>query len=438
MAETEYPVHSIAIEGKIPKKARPSQTSRVLYSNQVEHLADELLSAERCAFVRVPHWNNHFGIYNKSQLMACRRLPAAYKQNFSEREDVTFSDLVQVNCIVLSELFKRKTGAASGVSSNNHESFRLVHGDADGFPGIVVDHYGSLLVVQSTSAVGDFLLDTVTAALHILCNKEQSIFLPILEKSTGQTRKMLGLPERIRPLLGPIPEFIDCAFSDLKMKFFPLRSQKTGLFLDQKINLQTFSGLLGSAFFFPNGRLFEGRMLDLCCYAGAWSAAAAQSGVRKFSMVDQDKFALKLAQENVSENASALENPMPAEFNLLNMDLFEALQKLNEEDQRFEIVVADPPAFAKSKKHIPEARRAYSRLTKQASSLVKTGGLFVICSCSRNISEAEFKELVFSQLAKDAQSDWQFICSGSQSPDHTVLADEYFAYYLKCYFFRRI
>ena len=102
-------------------------------------------------------------------------------------------------------------------------------------------------------------------------------------------------------------------------------------------------------------------------------------------------------------------------------------------------MIADPPAFAKSKKHVPEARRAYARMTKLASKLVRPGGLLVVCSCSRNMDETEFLELVGGQLSQgeNGPQGWSLVLRGGQSPDHTVPAGESFASYLKCAFYRR-
>jgi 23S rRNA (cytosine1962-C5)-methyltransferase len=173
-------------------------------------------------------------------------------------------------------------------------------------------------------------------------------------------------------------------------------------------------------------------MLDLCSYAGAWSCAAAQAGVVDFTAVDQDKDALELCEQNIKNNVTG--SASSPNIQLLHGDLFEILSKLNREEKSFDVVVADPPAFTKSSKHVPEARRAYQRLAKLSSRLVSPNGLLVACSCSRHIGEEDFYEIVSSALIAD---DWVYLGRGRQSPDHTVLATDKHSLYLKALFFVR-
>lgn len=382
--------------------------SATLFSNQVVPLDDALLDAGRTAFVQVEGLPGRVGVYAKTQLMAVRLLPAGF-------DAANLADSVRAH---LSELRIKKTRLKV---FTNSEAFRWVHGDADGLPGIVVDDYGALVVLQSSAHAGDTLLPVVTEALLPLVEGR-----PVFERSSGQTRQAAGLPERTRPLQGSVPTEVEAVCAGLRLKFAPLKAQKTGLFLDQSHNLMLFQSLARAVL--PA----KGSLLDVCCYAGAWSAAGASAGLASFTLVDQDASALARAKQNVLQNA---ESPLEeACVDCRHGDMFELLSVLGKEGKLFDVVVADPPAFAKSKKHVPEARRAYARMVRLAARLVRPGGMLVVCSCSRNLEETEFLELVGAQLQSSPET-WSLALRGAQAPDHTVPAGENLAQYLKCAFY---
>ncbi|MEN9530727.1 MAG: hypothetical protein RI932_2600 [Pseudomonadota bacterium] len=410
MANT-FDLHDI----KIKTEQRFHASQNCLYSNQIEHLHAELLSQQRCGFVLVA--GLHPGIYSRDHLLAVRFLPKSWTPHFNARklDDSTLENLIESE---LQALRQRKKMLAAEAN----EAYRWVHGDADGLPGIVVDDYGEIVVVQSSSHAGDFLLPNLLSALGRVTDK------PIFERSSGQIRALEKLPERTRWVRAPAPgqkqEEVHTSLASLSMIFRPQRCQKTGLFLDQRENLLLLKKMLQS----KQSRT----MLDLCSYAGAWSCAAAQAGVVDFTAVDQDKDALELCEQNIKNNVTG--SASSPNIQLLHGDLFEILSKLNREEKSFDVVVADPPAFTKSSKHVPEARRAYQRLAKLSSRLVSPNGLLVACSCSRHIGEEDFYEIVSSALIAD---DWVYLGRGRQSPDHTVLATDKHSLYLKALFFVR-
>jgi 23S rRNA (cytosine1962-C5)-methyltransferase len=233
---------------------------------------------------------------------------------------------------------------------------------------------------------------------------------------------MEGLSERTRWIRGSV-ERPTVFYAGLKMTFDPVRAQKTGLFLDQRFNLEFLKK------FCEHKKYTEASMLDVCSYAGAWSAAAALGGVRKFTFIDADTQALKLAPMNVLANALGCECCLEPRHG----DLFEELSKLKNEARTFDIVVADPPAFAKTKKHLPEATLAYSRLTKSAARLVKDGGLLVMCSCSKHMDADTFWNTVTRALG----TSWILVHRGGQSTDHSIGTTPASTEYLKCLFFQR-
>lgn len=406
-----FAVHNI----KMKTGQRFHAVQSCLYSNQLEPLASDLLGDERCALVLAGQHNP--GIYSRDHLLAVKFLPKSWAKVFSN-SNIERSLLEQLLEDELRILHNRK----KQLVRNSGEALRWVHGDADGIPGIVIDDYGSLVVIQSGSQAGDFLLPMVLVALQRATEK------PIFERSSGQIRALEKLPERTRWIRSPAKsdalDLVEAKLAGLTLHFRPQRCQKTGLFLDQRENLNQLSNILEST--------AAKSMLDLCSYAGAWSCAGASRGISEFTAVDQDKDALNLYEENIRRNAA--NKSAAANIELLHGDLFELLAKLNRDNKKFDVVVADPPAFTKSAKHVPEARRAYQRLTKLASKLVNHNGIYVACSCSRHIDEEEFYEVVSSSLEAD---DWIYLGRGRQSPDHTVLATDKHSLYLKALFFMR-
>lgn len=403
-----YAVHKI----KLKPGSRIHAAQSCLYSNQIEPISAQLLGEERCAFAITDSYEP--GVYARDHLLAVRFLPKSWAKKISQLQINAdeLETLLREHLVLLQD---RKTR----LLRNKQEAFRWVHGDADGIPGIVVDNYGSLVVIQSGSPTGDFLLPALIRALSSVTDKA------IFERSSGQIRTLEKLPERTRWIRETSQsqkvDLIETKLSGLSLSFRPQRCQKTGLFLDQRENLLLLQEILANT----NAK----NMLDLCSYAGAWSCAAATQGVQEFTAVDQDKDALELCEKNIRKNGTSA-----AKIELLHGDLFEALAKLNKDSKKFDVVVADPPAFTKSAKHIPEAKRAYQRLTKLASRTVNVNGIYVACSCSRHISEEDFYEIVSSALETD---DWVYLGRGRQSPDHTVLAADKHSLYLKSLVFVR-
>ncbi len=446
----------------LPKKARPDPDARVLFSNQVSHLEDHQLSPERCSLVHVPIWAGRLAVYSKTMVNACVALPARFSHGLSRLPGTEGHQLSKADFLASVTQHLRTLSQLKGCFGGNpSEALRLVHGDADGLPGIVVDSYSgvsaspspSLLVVQSSSPVGDFLLATVTAALKELF-PESVLF----ERSTGQGRKLLGLDERIQAIAGDVPEVMETRFCGLNLRFRPGSCQKTGLFLDQRANLLQLRDLIANGSLRGNPRSPSTqlerplRVLDLCSYAGAWSAMIANAaGFENLEMtlVDQDSMALELAAENVRQNARSSVSVKTActdVFAFLSdcarsvRDASHARAGVSAEAPfLFDLVIADPPAFAKSRKNVPEARRAYARLNRLAMTLVAPGGLLVTCSCSRNIEAAEFRLLVEDQLVSDhrlKQMEWIHLGAGRQSLDHTIPVGRGVSDYLKCHFYQ--
>lgn len=385
-----------------------------VFSNEVDHVPDAQLSNDKCAFVYLPALNR-FGIYSKTSLNSVRLFPRRF---LTARNAGQITQEVVVQSIV-EQLKLARTEKLSLLGTQQDEAFRWIHGDADGLPGVILDDYVNCLVIQFGSRAGEFLKDYVFEALSLLDSR------PLFERSSGQSRTAEGLPERTRWVSESATHLdtkVTAPFSGLKLSFNLNRAQKTGLFLDQRENLNFLRSILANKSVTSS--------LDVCCYAGAWSSVIAQAGARDFTLIDQDKNALEFAKANIHLNAK---NQI-ANVETLHGDMFESLSKLGNLEKTYSVVVADPPAFAKSAKHVPEARRAYARMSKLASRLVEKGGILIVCSCSRNMLEDEFYELVSKNLHS---GDWVLLARGGQARDHSVGAFDDFSRYLKCFFFMR-
>lgn len=383
-----------------------------LFSNQVIHLNDSDLNEQKLALVKIKG-TKKIGIYNKNSLISVR-LFSDNITNYIENNSISKNRFIE---FLFNHLEALKNSKQKFTFSHN-EAYRLSHGDNDYLPATAIDFYQSVFVLQIASAAGEFLLPFLSEAI------KQFTSLPIFERSTGQIRRLEQLPERTRWIREPQPQTnfaVQCKFANLSLGFSLNKAQKTGLFLDQRNNLKYLENIITQYNIQSS--------LDICSYAGAWSAKAGQLGVKNLTLIDQDAWALDLAKNNISHNAKE-----SVTINTFHGDMFEHLQKLNKDNKTFDLIIADPPAFAKAKKHIHEASRAYSRLAKLAGKILTPNGVLVICSCSRHISDEIFLEAIANGLEN---SNWVLLHKGEQSPCHTRLALPDSSEYLKCYFLQK-
>lgn len=384
-----------------------------LFSNQIIHLSDSDLTEDKVSLVHIKG-TKKIGVYCKQSLISIRFL----SDKLYDKIDNGFIKK-EVFIHEISDHLTSLKNAKSKFEFTKNEAYRLSHGDNDGLPAIAIDDYQSVLVIQCSSLAGEFLLPFVIESIKL--TDERLIF----ERSTGQIRKLENLPERTRWIREPENKDhtfeINCNFALLNMNFYLNKAQKTGLFLDQRSNLTYLANII------KNYKINS--CLDICSYAGSWSSIAALSGVEQLTLIDQDSWALNLVKKNILTNAK---NNVTVDS--LHGDMFEHMQGLVKSEKKFDLIIADPPAFAKSKKHVNEAKRAYSRMTKLASKLLSDNGLLIVCSCSRNIKDSEFLESVSIGLEEE---NWVFIHKGEQSPCHTNLAHPDSSEYLKCYFLNK-
>ncbi|HWW30621.1 MAG TPA: class I SAM-dependent rRNA methyltransferase [Steroidobacteraceae bacterium] len=290
--------------------------------------------------------------------------------------------------------------------------YRLVYGESDGLPGLVVDRYGSACVVQIGTAGMELLKPQIQQALRKVLHCEALLF-----KNDSSAREMEGLPSYVEAAMGNFDELAAVLEDGLEFQAPLAAGQKTGWFFDQAANRRAL----------PNYVRKGSRILDVFSYVGAWGVRAAMSGAREVLCVDSSASALEIAAANAERNGVKVATRRG--------DAFDVLEELVREGARFDVVIIDPPAFAKRKKDLPKALAAYKRLNQLAIQAVADDGILVSCSCSFHVSAEDLQEAI-AKAARGAGKHLQIIQMGGQAPDHPVHPAIPETRYLKAYFCR--
>ena len=291
-------------------------------------------------------------------------------------------------------------------------AYRLVHGEADLMPSLVVDRYGDYLVVQALSQGADRLLPDITSLLDELLSPAG-----ILARNDPRVRLLEGLGQTVSVLSGEVPPVIEVREGRIEYAVDPYTGQKTGLFLDQRENRVAAAAYA------------RGRALDAFSYNGGFALALAA----KCSEV----IAVDISEEAVARIRSNAQRNAITNVEAKAMNVFDELRELERRGERFDTIVLDPPAFAKSKAAIPKALSGYKEINLRALKLLAPGGYLVTCSCSYNVSEAAFADIIAS-AAVDARVDLAVVEKRMQARDHPVLMTVPETYYLKCFILRKL
>ena len=291
-------------------------------------------------------------------------------------------------------------------------AYRLVHGEADLMPSLIVDRYGEYLVVQALSQGVDRLLPELTQLLVELVHPAG-----ILARNDPRVRLLEGLEQRVDVLYGAVPEQIEVREGRVTYLVDPHRGQKTGLFLDQRENRIAAAGYA------------RGRALDAFSYNGGFALAIAPR-CDEVIAVDISEDAVTRIRVNAERNG--LRNVQARAMNV-----FDELRELERRGERFDTIVLDPPAFAKNKASVQKARSGYKEINLRALKLLAPGGVLVTCSCSYHVSEADFAD-VLASAAVDARADVAVVEKRMQARDHPVLITVPETYYLKCFILRKL
>jgi 23S rRNA (cytosine1962-C5)-methyltransferase len=290
--------------------------------------------------------------------------------------------------------------------------YRLVYGESDGLPGLVVDRYGTSCVAQIGTAGMEQLKPQIQEALIQVVRCEALLF-----KNDSAAREMEGLPSYVEAVKGSFDAPALVVEDGLEFQAPLLEGQKTGWFFDQAANRRALSKYVAAG----------ARVLDVFSYVGAWGIRAAHHGAREVICVDSSAAALDLAAANAQRNRVKLATRKG--------DAFDVLEELAKEGARFDVVIVDPPAFAKRKKDLPKALAAYKRLNQLAIQVIAPEGILVSCSCSSHVSAEELQDAI-AKAARGADKHLQILEMGGQAPDHPVHPAIPETRYLKAYFCR--
>ena len=290
--------------------------------------------------------------------------------------------------------------------------YRLVYGESDGLPGLVVDRYGAACVVQIGTAGMERLKPQIQEALVRVLHCQALLF-----KNDGSAREMEGLPSYVEAATPGFEELSRVIEDGLEFQATLAEGQKTGWFFDQAANRRALVKYIRKG----------SRVLDVFSYVGAWGVRAARNGAREVLCVDSSAAALELAQSNAERNQTRIV--------AVKGDAFDVLEDLAKKRERFDLVVIDPPAFAKRKKDLPKALAAYKRLNQLAMQVLSDDGILVSCSCSYHVGAEDLQDAI-AKAARAADKHVQILEAGGQAPDHPVHPAIPETRYLKAYFCR--
>lgn len=275
--------------------------------------------------------------------------------------------------------------------------YRLVFGESDGLPGLVIDRYGSTLVGQIATAGMEALRPAIEAAVAEVIAPENLVW-----RNTGSARKLENLPNYVEAGIGAVPEQIETREDGLRFHIDLNHAQKTGWFYDQRANRDLFARYARGA-----------KVLDVFAYLGGWGLRAAARFAERVVCVD----ASLPACEGIEANAAL--NDLSDKVDTLHADAFDAIKALRDDGERFDVVIVDPPAFIKRRKDHPAGLTAYKRLNQQAVKLLASDGLLVTCSCSHHLPEQELTHIVHEATSRAGRSA-ALLARLQQGPDHPV------------------
>jgi 23S rRNA (cytosine1962-C5)-methyltransferase len=334
---------------------------------------------------------------------------------FSDRSQITLRMLTHGDAIADDALLRTRLQHAIAFRESlrlDATAYRLVHGEADLLPSLVVDRYGDYLVVQALSQGMDRLLGSMTQALVELLAPAG-----ILARNDPKVRTLEGLPQGIEVRHGTIPDSVLVREGPVEYEADLRHGQKTGLFLDQRENRDAAA------------RYARGRLLDCFSYNGGFALRLARQC--------PDAEAIDISAEAVARiRVNAQRNGL-AHLRAREANVFDELRRLERAGERFATIVLDPPAFAKNKASIPNAMAGYKEINLRAMRLLTPGGYLVTCSCSYNVTEAMFAEIVH-EASVDSRTPMTMVEKRMQGRDHPVLVGVPETYYLKCFILRRV
>ena len=334
---------------------------------------------------------------------------------FSDQSQISLRMLTRGDEEVDDAFWRERLSAALAFRESlaiNATALRLVHGEADLLPSLIVDRYADVLVVQALSQGMDRHLPALLPILVDLTGAKG-----VLARNDPRVRLLEGLEQRVDVLHGDVPETVLVHESGIEYDVDPRRGQKTGLFLDQRENRD-------AAALYAHGRA-----LDCFSYNGGFGLRLA---ARCEAVEALDVSAEAVARITANATRNGVTNLEAREANV-----FDELRRLEQAGERFDTIVLDPPAFAKNKASIPKALAGYKDINLRALALLNPGGFLITCSCSYNVDEATFAEVLYD-ASVDSDVPVTVVEKRMQGRDHPVLLGVPETYYLKCLIMRRV
>jgi 23S rRNA (cytosine1962-C5)-methyltransferase len=289
------------------------------------------------------------------------------------------------------------------------EALRVVYGESDQLPGLVIDRYGDVLVAQVLTLGMEARQDLLREAIEQVLKPRG-----VIRAADSPLRALEGLPAERGLWWGEVPERLEVSLEGFRVEVDPWHGQKTGLFLDQRLNRR-----LAEAH--AKGR----RVLDLFCYQGEWALHAARGGAAGVLAVDSSQPALDAAARNLERNG------MAANVELRRGDAFDAARDLERAGERFGVVIVDPPALIKSRKHLAAGAKAYREVNRAALAMLEEEGVLITCSCSHHLDDTLFRQVLL-EAARAAHRPMRVLGWSGEGPDHPQLLAVPETHYLKC------
>ncbi len=387
---------ALAVAGRVVLRQR--EEARLLrghcwvFSNEVARTEGEPPPGSLVEVARADGRPLGLGLYNPASLIAVRLMAAP-----GEAVD----GVLIVSRLRHAQILRRRIYPDLG-------SLRVVHGESDGLPGLIVDKYEDCLVVQTLSLGMDKLLG-------VICDALEEVYHPraILERNESHLREREGLPQRRSVLRGDAPARVVIQESDLRFEVDLESGQKTGFYFDQRENRLSLRRFVSGA-----------RVLDAYCQDGGFGLHAARAGASAVVGLDIAQDAVDRARRNAALNG--LEGICRFEC----ADALPAFEALHVDRERFDVIILDPPSFTRTRKNVPAAKRGYEEVNRRALRLLRRGGILATASCSFHITDETFMECVveaaFRCERKLVLLEWR-----SQAPDHPILPSMPETRYLK-------
>jgi 23S rRNA (cytosine1962-C5)-methyltransferase len=377
-----------------------------VYSNEIEGRDERPEAAYWCRFVHARR-TVATGYFNRHSLIAGRAVAQGQVGDLNR--------LLEDRLLIA---FARRQPLA------NEQSARLVFSEADLLPGLVIDFFPPDAVMQSNTAGMDLMLPVLIERAPALIERVFQVPLRGLVLRCDSAGRRLEAVDSFRKIVCGDPAVlanVEVREEGVRYAADLVAGQKTGFFLDQRANRLHFGSLVRE--------MPACRVLDLFCYSGGWGLRALKAGATHVTFVDESRDALDLVEKGLAANGIA-----PERADLHRGDVFEFLAR---QQDLYDAVVADPPAFARSRKNLPQAIKAYHKLSRMAWRRLRPSGVLFSCSCSHHLAEGDFLNLLAEAVAKE-HGRAHLIYRGGSAPDHPVLLSMPETDYLKCLGIRKL